>query len=92
MRDLKRLLSYLGPYKIDMVIGAILVLVETCFELVIPILMADLIDVGVMNQDVTFIEPPTAGAPGFGRRNMSGFRNMPSPILITLRPPLWLPG
>lgn len=55
MRDLKRLLSYLGPYKIDMVIGAVLVLVETCFELVIPILMADLIDVGVMNQDVTFI-------------------------------------
>ena len=55
MRQLKRLLSYLGPYRRDMVIGALLVLLETCFELVIPVLMADLIDVGVANRDMGYI-------------------------------------
>ena len=55
MRQLKQLLGYLGPYRRDMVIGALLVLVETCFELVIPVLMADLIDVGVANRDMDYI-------------------------------------
>ena len=55
MRDIKRLLKYMGPYRKDMVIGALLVLVETCFELVIPVLIADLIDVGVVNRDVDYI-------------------------------------
>ena len=36
MRDLKRLFGYLGPYRRDMIIGMLLVVVETCFELVIP--------------------------------------------------------
>ena len=39
MNDMKRLLSYAGPYKRDMIFGAVLVLVETCFELFIPILI-----------------------------------------------------
>ena len=55
MKDLKRLLSYLGPYRRDLFIGAFLVLVETVFELIIPVLMADLIDVGVANQDMDYI-------------------------------------
>ncbi len=55
MRDLKRLLSYLGPYRKDMIIGAALIVVETFFELLIPVLMADLIDVGVVNHDVSYI-------------------------------------
>ena len=55
MRQLKQLLGYLGLYRRDMVIGALLVLVETCFELVIPVLMADLIDVGVANRDMDYI-------------------------------------
>ena len=55
MRDIKRLLRYMGPYRKDMVIGAFLVLVETCFELFIPVLIADLIDVGVANRDVSYI-------------------------------------
>lgn len=55
MKQLKRLFGYLGPYRRDMVIGAILVIIETCFELVIPVLMADLIDVGVMSQDISYI-------------------------------------
>ncbi len=55
MGELKRLLRYLGPYRKDLLIGALLVVVETCFELLIPVLMADLIDVGVANQDIDYV-------------------------------------
>ncbi|HIW73945.1 MAG TPA: ABC transporter ATP-binding protein/permease [Firmicutes bacterium] len=55
MNDLKRLLRYLGPYRRDLLLGAFLVLVETCFELVIPLLMAEIIDVGVARRDVPYI-------------------------------------
>ena len=55
MKEFRRLLSYLGPYRRDMIIGSLLVLVETAFELVIPVLMADLIDVGVENRDLRYI-------------------------------------
>ncbi len=55
MKDFKCLLRYLGPYRKDMVIGALLIVIETGFELVIPILMADLIDTGVANHDITYI-------------------------------------
>lgn len=55
MTDLRRLARYLGPYKKDMVIGALLVMIETVFEMFIPILMADLIDVGVKNHDIAYI-------------------------------------
>ena len=55
VHDLKRLLGYLGPYRRDLVLGGLLVLVETAFELVIPVLMADIIDVGVAGRDVAFI-------------------------------------
>lgn len=55
MGELRRLLGYLGPYRRDLLIGGILVVIETCFELVIPVLMADLIDVGVANQDINYV-------------------------------------
>ena len=55
MKEFRRLMSYLGPYRRDMFIGALLVLVETVFELVIPLFMADLIDVGVQNRDLDYI-------------------------------------
>ncbi len=55
MRDIKRLLGYIGPYRKDMILGAVLVMVETCFELFIPVLIADLIDVGVTNRDIPYI-------------------------------------
>ena len=55
MKDFKRLLSYLGAYRRDMVIGALLVVIETVFELVIPVLMADLIDVGVEGHNLNYI-------------------------------------
>ena len=52
---MKRLLRYAGPYRRDMVLGAVLVLIETCFELFIPIMIADLIDVGVANHDLSYV-------------------------------------
>ncbi len=55
MKDFKRLLSYLGPYRRDMLIGGLLVVIETIFELVIPVLMADLIDVGVEGRNLNYI-------------------------------------
>ena len=55
MRDLRCLFRYLGSYRRDLLIGALLVVVETAFELVIPVFMADLIDVGVANGDVPYI-------------------------------------
>ena len=55
MKDLKCLFRYLGPYRKDMFIGGLLVLIETIFELVIPVFMADLIDVGVTNGDISYI-------------------------------------
>lgn len=55
MKDLKRIFSYLGPYRKDLVLGALLVVVETSLELVIPVLMADIIDKGVATADVQMI-------------------------------------
>ena len=55
MNDLKKLFGYFGSYKKDLLIGSVLVIAETAFELVIPVLMADIINVGVKNYDVSFI-------------------------------------
>ena len=55
MKDLKRIFSYLGPYRKDLVFGAFLVVVETSFELIIPVLMAGIIDTGVAGGDVAYI-------------------------------------
>ena len=55
MKDLKLLGSYLGPCKRELYLGAFLVLVETSFELIIPVLMADIIDVGVAKHNMAII-------------------------------------
>ena len=55
MGELSRLLRCLGPYRRDMILAALLVLIETAFELCIPVFMADIIDVGVASGDVAYI-------------------------------------
>ena len=55
MKDLQRIFAYLGPYRKDLALGAFLVVVESSFEMVIPVLMAGLIDTGVANGDVAYI-------------------------------------
>ena len=52
MKDLRRLLTLFGEYRRDLFLAMGFVLIETFFELVIPVLMADLIDVGVAGGDV----------------------------------------
>ena len=55
MEDLKRLFSCLGSCKKDMILACLLVVLETVAELIIPVIMADLIDVGVANKDLDYI-------------------------------------
>ena len=55
MKDMKRLFGYMGPYKKDMILGALFVIFDTGFELFIPIMISNLIDIGVANHDVNYI-------------------------------------
>ena len=55
MRELRRLLGYMGPYKRDAILGALAVAVETSLELIIPLLMARIIDEGIVERDLTIV-------------------------------------
>ena len=50
-----RLLPYLKRYKKESIIGPLFKLLEACFELIVPLVMADIIDVGIKNQDMGYI-------------------------------------
>lgn len=52
---LKRLTKYLGKYKKEVIIAPIAKLFETVTELIIPLLIASMIDVGVANHDKHYI-------------------------------------
>lgn len=52
---LRRIASYIGPYKKSFIAAVICVSIEPIFELIIPLLMADIIDIGIKNNDRTFI-------------------------------------
>lgn len=52
---LKRLTKYLGKYKKEVIIAPIAKLFETVTELIIPLLIANMIDVGVANHDKHYI-------------------------------------
>lgn len=55
MRNLKILFSYLGAYRRDVILGVMFVSVETALELFIPVIMANIIDVGVPTGDVNYM-------------------------------------
>ena len=55
MKSLGKLFSLMGKYKKDVLIACILVVIETSFELIIPSMMADLIDNGVSAGDVHYM-------------------------------------
>ena len=55
MKSLEKLFSLMGEYKKDVLIACILVVIETSFELIIPSMMADLIDNGVSTGDVHYM-------------------------------------
>ena len=98
MSDLKRLFVCLHEYRRDLILGMVLVLVETFFELVIPVLMADLIDVGVANRDVHYILIK-GGQMGVcavlalvAGRSSAACRAMPFQTSTTSRPPASSPA
>ena len=51
----RKLLSYLGKYKKTAIIAMFCVSAEVAFELVIPFIMADIVDVGVATGDKAYI-------------------------------------
>ena len=55
MHDLKRTFSYLRPYRKEFIIAVLLILLETVFEMVIPLLMSDLVDIGVAARDIPYL-------------------------------------
>lgn len=55
MRNLKILFSYLGAYRRDAMLGVLFVTAETALELFIPVIMANIIDVGVPAGDIDYI-------------------------------------
>ena len=53
---LKRFYVYMEKYKMYAVLSCLCVAFETLFELIIPMIMADIIDVGVANGDQAYIQ------------------------------------
>lgn len=52
---LKSLIPYMDKYRKYLFISCFCVIAETIFELIIPLLMADIIDIGVANGDTAYI-------------------------------------
>lgn len=49
------LLKYLKAYKKESVLGPIFKLLEASFELLVPLVMAKIIDIGIQNRDLSYI-------------------------------------
>ena len=52
---LKKLLQHVGEYKKDTIITPILVILEVVMEIVIPLFMAKIVDVGLANGDMNYV-------------------------------------
>lgn len=52
---MKKFLSYVKDYKKEMLLAILCIEVETVLELFIPMIMADIIDVGIANRDKNYI-------------------------------------
>lgn len=52
---MRSLLRYLKAYKLESILGPLFKLLEASFELMVPLVMARVIDVGIKNQDVGYI-------------------------------------
>lgn len=52
---MKELLKYLKKYKLESILGPLFKLLEASFELLVPLVMAKVIDVGIKSQDLPYI-------------------------------------
>ena len=50
-----KLFRYLRHYKLQSILGPLFKLTEACFELAVPLVMANIIDVGIANNDSSYI-------------------------------------
>lgn len=55
MKDLKYIFSYMRPYRRNLMTAVLLVFAECVFEMIIPLLMSDIVDIGVVNHDLGFM-------------------------------------
>lgn len=52
---MKKLLKYLGDYKLESIMGPLFKMLEAGFELFVPLVMIKIIDIGIKNQDTNYI-------------------------------------
>ena len=52
---MRKLVKYLKKYKKNVILGPIFKLTEAVFELIVPLVMAQIIDVGIANKDSGYI-------------------------------------
>ena len=52
---MKRLLSYMKKYRAATALAVFCIVLETFLELIIPLIMADMVDVGIANGDKAYI-------------------------------------
>lgn len=52
---MKKLLNYLSAYKKEAVLAPLFKMLEASFELLVPLVMAKIIDTGIKNQDLAYI-------------------------------------
>ncbi len=52
---MKNLIKYLKHYKVQTVMAPLFKMLEACFELFVPLVMANIIDIGIKNQDKSYI-------------------------------------
>ena len=52
---MRKLLIYLKDYKKESIIGPLFKFLEATFELIVPVIMAHIIDIGIKNQDTLYI-------------------------------------
>ena len=52
---MKRLMRYLKDYKKESVLAPLFKLLEAFFELLVPLVMANIIDIGIANSDMGYV-------------------------------------
>ena len=52
---MRKLCRYLKDYKVHLVVGPLCKLLEAVFELIVPLVMASIIDIGITNRDTGYI-------------------------------------
>ncbi len=63
---MRKLIKYLDGYRKESIIGPLFKLLEACFELLVPLVMARIVDVGIRDKDIAYIMKMCAVMVAFG--------------------------